>query len=54
MCGFIVDSVDLQKLTPRKKRGLKRDLQRRKNALQAKIKHHQATVRDLDKAIKKL
>jgi len=54
MCGFIVDSVDLQTLTPRKKRNLKRELQRRKNALQAKIKHNQATVRDLDKAIKKL
>src|SRR5262249_16558830 len=53
MCAFIVDSVDLQKLTPRKKRNLKRELQRRKNALQAKIKHNQATVRDLDKAINK-
>ena len=54
MCGFIVDSLDLQKLTPQKKRNLKRELQRRKNALQAKIKLHQTTVRGLDNAIKKL
>jgi len=54
MCGFIVDSLDLQKLTPQKKRNLKRELQRRKKALQASIKHHQATVKELDKAIKKL
>jgi hypothetical protein len=54
MCAFIVDTVDLQKLTTRKKSNLKKELQRRKSALQAKIKLHQTTVRDLDKAIKKL
>jgi hypothetical protein len=54
MCAFIVDSVDLQNLTTRKKKSLKKELQRRKSALEAKIKHHQTTVRDLDKAIKKL
>jgi len=54
MCGFMIDSLDLKKLAPRKKRNFKKELQRRKNALQAQIKHHQATVRDLDKAIKKL
>jgi hypothetical protein len=54
MCGFTVDTVDLKTLTSGKKRNLKKELQRRKKALQASIKHHQATVRELDKAIKKL
>ena len=54
MCGFMVGHLDLKKLTRRQRSNLKKELQRRKNAVQAKIRHHQATVRDLNKGIKKL
>jgi hypothetical protein len=54
MCGFMVGHLDLKKLTRQQKTNLKKELQRRRDALRAKIKHHQATVRDLNKGINKL
>jgi hypothetical protein len=47
MCGFCIRLLNLKDLTAAQKKAIKKELQRRKDALQAQIN-------DLTKAIKKI
>ena len=47
MCGFVVDIIDLETLNAEKKRALKKELERRRQDLQAR-------VNDLNRALNAL
>jgi lipopolysaccharide biosynthesis regulator YciM len=66
MCGFMVDHVDMKKLSDKQKDSLKKELVRRRGAVEKQIDAHQAMidehkthvdqhkarVKDIQKAIK--
>lgn len=52
MCGFTAGVVDVESLTPKQKRDLKRALRRRKKSIEELLRDTKRAMKDIDAAIK--
>jgi hypothetical protein len=51
MCGFTVNLIDFDKLTPAQKKALLKNYRKKKAALQALIKDADKSLKGIDKAL---
>jgi hypothetical protein len=52
MCAFAVDLLDFEQLSEAQKKALLKDLQKRRNALQAHLEDVNESLKGIDKALK--
>lgn len=52
MCRFAVDLIDFEELSAAQKKALLKDLQKRRDALQAQLKGVDGSLKDVNQALK--
>lgn len=52
MCRFAVDLIDFEELSAAQKKALLKDLQKRRDALQAQLKGVNGSLQDINQALK--
>jgi hypothetical protein len=52
MCRFAVDLIDFEELSAAQKKALLKDLQKRRDALQAQLKGVNGSLKDINQALK--
>jgi hypothetical protein len=52
MCRFAVDLIDFEELSAAQKKALLKDLQKRRDALQAQLRGANGSLKDINQALK--